>query len=111
MEAREWLREKGYHVAAKGRIRADLQALWDTHQRGEHDRSGDSDHPGGDDVRGDALPSDSKQPRRRKRTSCGFCTVRAEHQHRLCPGTIDQGKAGVWTCLCYEKEHNLYAVT
>ena len=101
-DAREWLRAKGYHIAPKGRIRADLKALWDAHQR-EQDAS--------DSVCGDTGADDSGTGRlgtkRKKRTSCGFCTVRAAHQHFYCPGSIDQGKAGVWTCLCYEKEHKL----
>ena len=109
--------DNGYKVKPKGRISADLLAIYQAKvlkKRAPRD-SNRSSGTGDSVVRlrdGDSEPDlgSASKPKRLKRSSCGFCTVNAAHQHKNCPGTINQGKMGIWTCLCYEKEHTLYVL-
>lgn len=105
MDARTWLKENGYRVKPKGRIPADLLAIYQAKEKRDATRRARSGSSGPDHLDdGDSLDRKKRKP---KRSSCGFCTVNAAHKHKHCPGTINQGKMGIWTCLCYEKDHTL----
>jgi hypothetical protein len=107
--AREWLRDNGYRVKPKGRIPADLLAIFQAKDKKNAAASVRANNSVLSDINSDE-PENNTSPQRKskaKRTSCGFCTVVAEHRHKHCPGTIQQGSkiGGVWTCLCYERGH------
>lgn len=114
--ARAWLSDNGYRVKPKGRIPQDLLAIY---QAKVLKKSGVRANVSGV-VNGVPAPvlqepgsqeevpeSVLRSKKKVKRSSCGFCTVNAAHQHKHCPGTINQGKMGIWVCLCYEKDHTL----
>lgn len=102
-DIRAWLKDNGYNVRPKGRIPADLLAIYQARMKKRVNNRTTGDH-------NDESDTDSGGPSKQKvkRTSCGFCTVQAAHQHTYCPGTINQGKMGIWTCLCYEMDHVLH---
>jgi hypothetical protein len=99
--AREWLLANGYRVRPKGRIPSDLLAIYTAKVL---KKRGDTGLPSPSTGTGDTL-EDNSPKKKVKRTSCGFCTVQAPHKHLYCPGTINQGRMGIWTCLCYENGH------
>jgi hypothetical protein len=110
-QARSWLAENGYHVKPKGRIPAELLAIYQAKvlKKNAASVAPAGPVPGDDDSDGDRddLQSPGKRKKVKKRGSCGFCSINAAYKHQRCPETINQGKMGVWVCFCYEKGHTL----
>src|SRR5580700_10748482 len=96
-DARTWLKANGYRIKDKGRIPADLLAIYQAKvvkKRGRNTvRLSDSGTDSASDSASlfeDSVERDEGAKKKKvvKRTSCGFCTVIAAHRHVYCPGHI-----------------------